>query len=238
MKISSRSFNYHFGEPRRIMTDKINHVADAVKIIERKILPADTFRSFWSAEKIKFNVKGVPRDGIYVPTNIRGTVEVLDNIYTSGHLPEEEIDAAVLGSGLGAFTMPFSIYCEYLNLSRYFVTGFEFNRHLADASRTIAKRLEIRNVGYINKDFTQLVREDFKQFNFIYIFKPFEIAFVDVMDDVYPRINPGTLLLTRHCPREGALRSGQFKLLYKPLEEFYGNEYHLYQRTNSEILLH
>ena len=238
MRISLRRFNSSFGSPRSNMTNKINRIADAVNIIERKIVPADSRQTLWSADKIRFDVKDVPRQGIYVPTNIRGTVELFDDIYTSGHLPEEEIDAAVLGSGLGAFTMPFSIYCEHLNLSRYFVTGFELNKHLADASSMIAKSLRISSIRHINMDFTELIREDFKHFNFIYIFKPFNRDFIDIMDNIYPRITPGSLLLTRHCPREGVLRSGLFKLIYKPLEEYYGSEYHLYQRTNAEIVLH
>jgi len=236
--LSPRGPHGFFGESRRIMTNKINRIADAVKKTEMKILPAEAHPVFRSIDQFDLGISGDPRQVLYISTKVMGTIELLDDIYTSGHLPEEEIDAAVLGSGLGAFALPFAVFCEYLNLSRYFVTGFEISPILLANSQMIAQEQGINNVRFIKKDLTQLIREDFKQFNFIYIFKPFDVDLVDIMDNVYPRIEHGTLLLTRRCPREGVLRSGLFKYIDTPLEEYYGDEYHLYMRTGKEILLH
>jgi hypothetical protein len=237
MKISSRSYHGFSGGPRFSMTERIGHIADAVRVSELNIFakqPPISNSPFKSA----YQVPDVKSPALYIPTDVRMTFDILDHLDLTENLPKEEIKAADLGSGLGAFVLSFAAYSANLKLRRFSITGYEISRSLLAGAQKIAEEQNIKKVRFIEKDFTQLVQDDFKKFNFIYIFCPFIKDFVDIMDNVYPRIAPETLLLTRYCPDQGVLRSGLFRLIDIPLEELYGDAYFLYRRTNEKLLIH
>lgn len=237
MKIPSRRYNYHSTGPRFSMTERIGHIADAVRNSEMNIFAKQQPISN-SPFKSAYQVPDVKSPAIYIQTDVRRTYDLLDYLDSTDNLPKEEIKAADLGIGLGAFALSFAAYSAQLKLRKFSITGYEISPLLLAGAGRIAEEQNVRKVRFIQKDFTELVREDFKKFNFIYIFCPFIEGFVDIMDNVYPRIDPGTLLLTRCCPDQSVLRSPLFRLVDNPLEEFYGDVYYLYRRTGKELLLH
>jgi len=180
-----------------------------------------------------FPVKGVPRDSVHVPTTPDETIELIRDIRKMVKLPDK-INAADLGSGLGSFSMSLSMYLEYLNYYKDFhVTGFELSNYLRPHAEKIAGEQEIKNVSFVGKDFTELTKEDFRPFNLIYIYKPFDQCFPYIMADVFPRIASGTLIITRLCGEARILQvSSLFRPVFNPRFAKYQEEYSLFIRTD------
>ena len=221
--------------PRRVMLTKAEKLSKAVLAAHKSHMPGGgSFIFSLICNSSGFLVKDVP-NSVHVPTSPEETIEVLDDVSRMNKLPEK-IKAADLGSGLGSFACSLSIYLDYLKMEKFHVTGFEISDMLRPEAEKIAKKHDIRNVSFINKDFTKMTRENFNEFNLIYIYKPFNLNFGLVMRDVLPRIAPGTMILTRLCGDVGILKaSSLFTPVFNPLFAKNQEEYSLFIRTDKEV---
>jgi SAM-dependent methyltransferase len=237
MRISTGKNNFHPRKPSYSVKETIGHIADAVRVSEINIFGKQQPLSI-SKYKLAYQPLDVKSPALYIPADVRIIYDVLDYLDTKECLQKEEIKVVDLGCGCGGFLLPFAAYSRGLQLRRFSATGYDLSPSLLAGAQKIAEEQNINNARFIEKDFTQLLQDDFKKFNFIYIFCPFIKDLADIMDDVYPRIAPETLLLTRSCPDQGVLKSDMFKLVEVPLEGSYGDEFLLYRRTSEKLLIH
>jgi hypothetical protein len=221
--------------PRRIMLARAEKLSKAVLAAHKSHMPGGgSFIFSLLGNSSGFLVKDVP-NSVHVPTSPEETIEVLDDVSRMTKLPEK-IKAADLGSGLGSFACSLSLYLDHIKREDFHVTGFEISNILRPEAEKIAKKHGIKNVSFINKDFTKMTRQDFNEFNFIYAYKPFNLNFGLVMRDVLPRIAPGTMILTRLCGDIGILKaSSLFTPVFNPLFAKSQEEYTLYIRTDKEV---
>lgn len=226
---------YRYSTRPWIKIKRIEKLSKAVTAAQKSHMPGGGgFIFTLISQSSGFLVKDV-QNSVHVPTLPEETVEVLDDVRRMVKLPEK-VNAADLGSGLGSFACSLSIYLDFLQMENFHITGLEMSDILRPQAEKIAKKHGIRNVNFVKRDFTQMNREDFNAFNFIYAYKPFNLNFSMVMRDVLPRIAPGTLILTRLCSEVGILKvSSLFRPVFNPLFAKNQEEYSLFIRTDKEV---
>lgn len=143
-----------------------------------------------------------------------------------------------LGSGSGSFVLSAAAYFDYNKFYKPHVTGMEMSKILLKDAYSISDELQMTNMSFFEKDIMMLTREDFKEYNVIYIFKPFNTNFEGSMDSFLPRIPPYTIVITRLFGNDvGVLRSnaGLFERIFSPLHDKYVGEFAVYRRTPKEL---
>jgi len=221
--------------PRRTMMRRIDSLRGAIQSAENKhvkftggLLPTKL------ADESLFMPKDAGREAVHVPTKPEITVALFDQIRQKMPLPKN-INLIDLGSGLGSFASSASIYLDHLRATRSHVTGVEISPSVFADSVRIAKEQGVSNISYVNGDFALYTKDDLRPYNMLYIYRPFNENFSDVMDEVFLRTAPGTILITRLCSVMGILRfDSLFKPVFSPFYENHGNEYIVYIRTNEE----
>jgi SAM-dependent methyltransferase len=187
------------------------------------------------AEDKHLLTEGVPKFTIHAPTTTDETLKLLNDIAGKIKLPKEII-AADLGSGLGSFACSASIYFDQLiarnKISKFSVTGFDLSTELIEDAARIAQEQKIRNVSFLNRDFTKFSREDLKPYNLVYIYQNFKNPDLEqALENIFPLLAADAKLITRLCGNVKVLRSDLFWLAFHPLKDKYGYEYGLFIRT-------
>ena len=216
---------------------RMRNLSEAIRHAENSQLDACSILPLDKKSKTPFLVvgEGVPKDTIHLPTTTDETRELLDNIVGKIKLPKE-IHLADLGSGLGSFACSASIYCDQLVsrgiISKFSVTGFDISSELIEDAARIAKEQKIRNVSFLNRDFTKFSSEDLKPYNLVYIYQSFKNPDLEqALEKVFPLLAPNAKLITRLCGNVKVLRSDLFWLAPHPLQDKYSYEYGLFVRT-------
>lgn len=226
-KITRDSPALDFG--RKEMYKRMRGLAGSVIKAELKYIPPNAHFLFSLVGKAGFVVEDIPNNAIHIPTTTDETVELMDELRDS-HMVPSEIRALDLGCGLGSFVDSLSVYLDYIKIERFRITGVDLSPSvLADAQR-IADGRHIRNVSFEQRDFTKMTREELGGFNFVYLYKPFNEGFFTSMEDLLPRLSPGTVLVTRLCKGVRSLSSDQFRLMLHPLYLKYNDEYTVHVR--------
>lgn len=226
--------------PRRVMEKNIQDLSVIIKRAEGKQMP------LFERMAIKLNLKkpyiivnDVPRKAAHLATKPATMVEVLDELRIEEKLPAN-IMSADLGSGIGAAAFAEHHYFDCLVkmgfISNFHITGFEMSDKFRTAAEKIARAMEMKNISFDKRDFTELTKEDLKSFNLIYIWWPFLENFGPIMNKVFPRINSNTVIVARQCRESNILEDKTlFTPVYHRLYLNYGKQFALYIRTAKEL---
>lgn len=205
----------------------------AVTEAERRHAPANSKWMFDLVGRACFPVSDAPRSAVHIPTTPDETYQLLDELRNVAPLPQK-IRAADLGCGIGSFACGLSLYLQDNGVSDFHVTGIEISPSMIAEAQKLAESIGIRNLTFINKDFTGFSEKDLKAYNVIYIFKPFKDGFNPMMEELLPKIATDTLLITRLCMEIKTLDSALFRLIFHPLNKDFGEAFAVYMRTREK----
>ncbi|MFC1767985.1 methyltransferase domain-containing protein, partial [Candidatus Margulisiibacteriota bacterium] len=223
--------NLPSNSPSRLL-GRMEKLSLAVIGAENKYVNNTAGTAIFCEEGSNFIVKDLPRNAAHQPTTAIEAMELLDELKEAKLFPKE-VRLVDFGSGIGSFMAAFSIYLEELGMERFSLKGFEGSEELLLDAQGLVRSQGIKNVEFVQMDFTALTEKDLRSYNMAYIYKPFSEEFSSSMRELLPRLAPGTILITRLCKNVPILQEEEFEEILPLPKCTYDGGFISYYRTVS-----
>lgn len=216
MEILNRlKFWSSYGKPSiRQMLHNMSPIISSIEAAELKIFKQKPHDAHYFGKQICFQPDG-DNSPVYTRTSEKRTLYHLINMEREGILPAE-INAADAGAGFGGFCFAAREFAANFpsSIKHFNITGFEYDPDIYKEAQNIKDLHGIKNVRFNHADFLNI---DIKDYNLIFVYKPFLDDFDNLMSRKLEEAKKGTLVIYHLVSWIDAFYPKSYKKVYSPL---------------------